>query len=495
MASASPVREVITRPRGKRRRLFRKKHLAQQNLAEQEQQRRQVPSWLVSFVVHLLLLLVLAVIPLAEFASGPLTFMLGQSAGDATSEFDLAAVDSSAAEQPDMLDPAAMEPKSSTENLLKEIEVPDFDSPDPTESVTPALTLIDIPFGISKGLSGRKGSLKQSLLAKFGGTAKTEKAVDLGLKWLAEQQKSNGSWSLIGPYTDGGASENTTAATALAINAFLGAGYTHKEGKYQDALKLGIAYLVRRQDKQGFFAEREPARQQMYAQAIASICIIEAFGMTEDYSLLKPAQKAIDFAEWSQSDLRGWRYDPRVDADLSVTGWFVMALETGKMAGLAVDEEKLSSVSQYLDSIAYEDDSRYAYTTYTPPSLSMTAEGLLCRIYLGWPRTHPALLAAIHDDLLPSVPGENDPTYSVYYWYYATQVLHHVGGGPWKQWNDAMRETLPNMQEKAGKEAGSWDPSKDAFGAAGGRLYTTCLNLYCLEVYYRHLALYDLDDN
>ncbi|MEM8734558.1 MAG: hypothetical protein AAGG44_10075, partial [Planctomycetota bacterium] len=81
---------------------------------------------------------------------------------------------------------------------------------------------------------------------------------------------------------------------------------------------------------------------------------------------------------------------------------------------------------------------------------------------------------------------------SVYYWYYATQVMHHVGGTLGDRWNVAMKATIPARQAKAGKEAGSWSPNKDAFGASGGRLYVTCLNIYCLEVYYRHLALYDL---
>jgi hypothetical protein len=30
----------------------------------------------------------------------------------------------------------------------------------------------------------------------------------------------------------------------------------------------------------------------------------------------------------------------------------------------------------------------------------------------------------------------------------------------------------------------------DRWGADGGRLYVTCLSLYVLEVYYRHLPLY-----
>ena len=167
-------------------------------------------------------------------------------------------------------------------------------------------------------------------------------------------------------------------------------------------------------------------------------------------------------------------------------------LETAKMAGLKVDEQKLQNVGRFLDSVAFDEKSIYAYTPTYQPDLTMTAEGLLCRIYLGWPRSHPSLLAGISNKLLQAKPRMDEEEYSVYYWYYATQVLHHVGDPFWDEWNQAMRRVLPAMQETSGEEAGSWDPSKDAFGASGGRLYTTCLNLYCLEVYYRHLSLYEL---
>ena len=123
----------------------------------------------------------------------------------------------------------------------------------------------------------------------------------------------------------------------------------------------------------------------------------------------------------------------------------------------------------------------------------MTAEGLLCRLYLGWPRDNTSLTTAIEMDLLTALPRADDPAYSVYYWYYATQVLHHVGGRAWQKWNTAMRTVLPALQTQEGPETGSWDPGSDAFGASAGRLYTTCLTIYCLEVYYRHLALYDLE--
>ncbi len=455
----------------------------------------RMPAWLVSFIVHLSVLMVLALIPLTQIADGPMTFYIGDSAGEGEGmeELDLG----SAASPTDTLDPTmeVIEPTQVIDatTLLDNIKLPEISPLTSTTAAATSSALKSLPTGIANGLSGRGGNLRGDLIKKFGGNGQTIEAVELGLQWLAKNQKSDGSWSLIGPYSDGGANENRTAATAMALNAFLGDGNTPLDGKYKDNVRLGLAYLIKRQNEEGFFANREPSRQQMYAQAIATITVCEAYGMTGDSKLRIAAQKAIKFAEWSQSKLKGWRYDPREDADLSVTGWYLMALITAKMVNLDVDEEILQGVGDFLDSVQHDEGSRYVYKEFDPPSLSMTAEGLLCRIYLGWPRTEPAMMRAVRDDLLTNKPARDEEMSSVYYWYYATQVLHHIGGKAWEEWNAAMKRVLPSMQTREGVEAGSWDPSKDQFGASGGRLYTTCLNIYCLEVYYRHLAMYDLD--
>ena len=94
------------------------------------------------------------------------------------------------------------------------------------------------------------------------------------------------------------------------------------------------------------------------------------------------------------------------------------------------------------------------------------------------------------------VQKENLPSWDdrdSYYWYYATQVLHHLDDDRWHTWNHLMRELLPDKQEKKGPEAGSWHPTgtrPDQWGFHGGRLYVTCISVYILEVYYRHLPIY-----
>jgi hypothetical protein len=73
--------------------------------------------------------------------------------------------------------------------------------------------------------------------------------------------------------------------------------------------------------------------------------------------------------------------------------------------------------------------------------------------------------------------------------------MHHMEGEYWETWNNAYRDMLVKHQETKGIERGSWDPlGKDpdlwCQRGQGGRLYATCLSIYTLEVYYRHLPLY-----
>jgi len=144
----------------------------------------------------------------------------------------------------------------------------------------------------------------------------------------------------------------------------------------------------------------------------------------------------------------------------------------------------------FLDTVQADGGAEYGYLPLRDATAGMTAEGLLCRQYLGWPHGHEALgrgVARLANEWKLD-PDKMD----VYYWYHASQVLRHYGGTPWQDWNAVMRNHLPTMQVKNGGEAGSWAPQRDVWGStAGGRLFTTCFAIYCLEVYYRHEPLYD----
>ncbi len=450
---------------------------------------QETPSWLVSLVVHVAVILLLALIPLSEKIGTSISLLVGmsdaQDIGEEISVIELPA-DSAELESSQAL--------ASTPDLaLTEIAVPNF---------SPSITKADlvIPISLSNGLRGRTGPMKDALLRAYGGTGGTEDAVEAGLKWLAKNQRSDGSWSLIGPYNDGGVTENKSAATAMALLAFMGAGNTHKSGAFKENVLKGIGVLKRFQDKDGFFAEQAAGNQRTYAQAQCTIAICELFGMTGDPEIRGFAEKAVRYAEKSQGKNGGWRYQPREGGDTSVTGWYVMALISARMAGLDVDSEVLERIHAFLDSVqrygprtnqANPDGERYAYQTYSTGTPSMTAEGMLCRLYLGWNTKDPRIESG--SEFLCSQPISKDKgRISYYYWYYATTSLHHIGGHFWKEWNDVMKEVLPELQINSGREKGSWPPGGDAHESGGGRLYATCFAIYCLESYYRHLPLSDM---
>ena len=91
------------------------------------------------------------------------------------------------------------------------------------------------------------------------------------------------------------------------------------------------------------------------------------------------------------------------------------------------------------------------------------------------------------ENLPPESGGSLGP---IYYYYYATQVLHHMEGPNFDLWNHRMREHLIRTQEKSGHKTGSWSPQGTDQGHRGGRLYSTSMALMTLQVYYRHLPMY-----
>lgn len=441
-------------------------------------------------MIHIAIILMLALIPLRNEVAKSLVLFLGQSdaggEGDALTSFNISESDSMLGEN---------EGEAAEDLALTAADI---------ATITPDLTEIGLEaatpdFSITKGLTGRSGTMKGALLKAYGGTEVTEAAVALGLEWLQRNQMSDGSWSLVTPFSDGGVSENRPAATALALLAFMGAGHTHKTGTYQPNVLRGLNFLLKSQDDDGYFASKATGIQKTYSQAQATIAICELYGMTQDDRLRKPAEKAVEWALGAQDEGGGWRYQPREVGDTSVTGWYVMALISARMAGLDVPSDRLERIHTFLDSVQRKgglrgpnkDGEQYAYQATSNPKESMTAEGMLCRMYLGW-KTDDSRITDGGKILNEKKISEEIQGRDYYFWYYATNALHHAGGTNWRQWNNVMKDALPAIQIKSGKERGSWPPDGDPHGPAGGRLYSTVLSILCLEAYYRHMPLSEM---
>lgn len=353
-----------------------------------------------------------------------------------------------------------------------------------------AITEPIIRFVPGGGLEARNPRRRLQWALQRGGSVGSENAVERGLRWLAAHQMANGGWDFDhrksncpGLCRNPGSHSSTTAATSLALLAFLGAGYTHKEGPYRDTVHRGFYYLLSR----GVKAPRgiDFMEGTLYGHGLATIALCEAYAMTGDPVLKQYAQEAIDFIVYAQDKTGGgWRYQPGQPGDTTVTGWQLMALRSGQMAGLNVPSASLVLAWRFLDGVQTEQGALYGYMD-PAPRRSTTAIGLLCRMYLGWRAEHPALRQGVKQ-VAEWGPSAED----IYYNYYATQLLHHWGHQEWTRWNSQIRDYLIRRQATQGHEAGSWYFNGE-HTRVGGRLFSTAAAVMTLEVYYRYMPLYE----
>ena len=355
-----------------------------------------------------------------------------------------------------------------------------------------------------EGFGGRGSGHRKAMLASGGGTRQSERAVAAALHWLWRHQLSDGSWSLSqykqrcsdGSCTGTGSSKADTGATGLGLLPYLAAGQTHKtKGPYRETIQRGLLWLLRHQERDGNLAKG--CDQPMYSHGLATIALCEAYGLTHDNAVGHAAQGAVNYilAAQNKNDF-GWRYTPGQAGDTSVVGWQVMALKSAHMAGLDVGGSYgLEAVGKWFDLVkSGPNNSNFSYQPSGGATPPMTSVGLLCRQYLGTKRDDPMMVDGVKY-LMGHMPDEK--LHNVYYWYYATQVLHNYTGYDWDTWNRTMRKLLISTQTREGCASGSWSPdspSADAWGRQGGRHMLTALSALTLEIYYRYLPLYKSDE-
>ncbi len=332
-----------------------------------------------------------------------------------------------------------------------------------------------------------------------GATPESEAAVEAALKWLAENQRPDGSWDAsqhgsgkeqkIGQRDRQGAGlEADTGVSALALLAFLAAGNTHLEGEYRENVQFGLQYLLRSQAADGNLAGRASQFAKMYCHSMATLALSEGYAMTKDDRLLPAVRRAVSYTIAAQDpDGGGWRYRAGEPGDTSQCGWQLMALKSADLAGISMPVRTRNGLIRYLRTVAAGEHGGLA--SYRPKeqiTRPMTAEALVCWQFLGMPRDNPASNEA-GDYLLAELPGQSRT--NLYYWYYGTLGMYQLQGTHWERWNEALQKTLPASQQTTGPLAGSWDPDT-VWGGYGGRVYSTALATLCLEVYYRFLPLY-----
>jgi hypothetical protein len=351
---------------------------------------------------------------------------------------------------------------------------------------------------------------------RSGASAASEQAVERALDWLARHQDADGRWDGgTARYEDGTAVagdddftihcppgqtcfgecaywEADTALTGLALLTYLGAGYTHTEGKHATTVAKGLEFLLAQQKKDGDLRGASKAVG-MYCHAMATLALCEAYALSLDEHLRDPAERAISFLVSARArDGQAWRYLPGASVgDTSILGWVVMALKSAREVGLRVPDQAgiRRGTLLWLDRVSAGQSKGLArYQPTESVTATMTAEAWICRQFLGAGGPQPSSSEAANY-LLQHESDRGDRNY--YYWYYGTLAMFQHGSQAWLRWNTRVRDRIVTLQRPSGHQVGSWDPDDTMYGARGGRLYSTTLAALTLEVYYRYLRLYD----
>lgn len=372
--------------------------------------------------------------------------------------------------------------------------------------------------------------------------ADVERRVTAALEWLVDHQNNEGYWSAasFGQDTarpraarkgnlqwvktgvengDAGVTANEhIAMTSLALLAFTGSGYDHKDGGYQSTVRNAILWLRKLQQPSGLFGQ-EGSCSMVHDHAVATMAMCEVYGLSGDQLLQPIAQKAVEWLVEAQNPGKGWRYTAKAgDNDTQMTGWCAMALHSAKVAGLEADFPAMwEGVNSWLDQASAEVQGVYR-TGFTSPGggsprqrtttdwvshPEMDAVNVVLRMASGnkaWDVKKPSKQFRGQLDLFgKDLPVWEDKKVDYAYWHWATMALFNVGGADWDKWQSALLDVLLKNQrgwrsedkdsfEAVLDEHGSWD-SVDPWHPLGGRVWSTTINILTLQVVRRFMRL------
>ena len=428
---------------------------------------RESPPWLISAIVHMVLLICIGLWVVKDEIQ--LAISLEGSYGE---ELDETLDDTDLAVEAEL----QSEDQALTPQTLPPVEDP-FAAPtplpiDPTASFA---TSDRSPTAIGMALTGREPGMKKVLGSIYGATPGTQRAVTAGLEWLVQQQlkpgpktgANAGMWSLQGPYSDGANVENFEAATAMALIAFQGDGYTHKNEPnhpFTKAVAKGWDVLLKRQNEDGRFFNNVMDQHQLYTQALCTIAICELYGMSKDEALSQTRATGGRLLR-SHSSARG-RLEISARRKQRHVGHGLVRDGTAKRphGGTGSSQRRVHShrgiprnrVARKRQPLCLHGSGR--------PEAGVNGRGLALPPVPGL----AARRSAFADGRRVSAQQSARLAYeerNVYYWYYGTQVCHHMEGTDWRIWNDVIKVMLPEHQESAAKSPEAGTPTATA-GAA-----------------------------
>ncbi len=293
-------------------------------------------------------------------------------------------------------------------------------------------------------------------------------------------QEKDGAWEAQG--------QKSCAITGLAVMAFLSAGHVPGEGPYAAAVEKGVRWVLSRQRGDGLIALDAEMGIEMYHHGICTLLLAEVAGMT-DTKLGKDCRKALEKAlalilkaqTTTGPGRGGWRYRPDSnDADVSVTGWQMLALRAAKNLACDIPPGCIERAAIYLHRCHDSGSGGYCYQPGSAATVPCTGTAVLCLEICrpSRPREREILQAGSY---LLKNPIQWNSAHFFYSVYYGAQATFQLGNNYWNFYRPQLHKVLFANQQANG----SW-LNAEGFGPN----YSTAMAVLALTVEYRFLPIY-----
>ncbi|MEN1681747.1 MAG: prenyltransferase/squalene oxidase repeat-containing protein [Planctomycetota bacterium] len=315
----------------------------------------------------------------------------------------------------------------------------------------------------------------------------SQRVVDGGLRWLADQQTSLGSWSAQGRYP--------AAMTALSGIALLCEGSTPTQGRYAENLRLAVDYLLSQSRPNGLIGDPLRDDRYTYGHGFSMLFLSQVLGEEEDFErrqeIIAALEAAVRFTGEAQTAAGGWGYISAKDGngfdEGSTTVTQVQGLRGCRNAGIAVPKEIVDKAVEYIRRCTLKDGGVQYSSKGGGGRPAITAASIACLFSAG----------EYDDDFVPRMQDycrrhlgvHNQSNYG--HWHYAhfyySQVQYREAGEVWDDYRNAtfaklVREATP--ARVAGGQGVSWNQGYI------GSVYTTSLNLIILQLDNACLPIY-----
>ncbi len=316
-------------------------------------------------------------------------------------------------------------------------------------------------------------------------TVAQQRAVQLGLDYLARTQNADGGWTGA---RDGAAYPVTM--TALAGMAFLANGNTPTRGPYAENIRKATEYLLRCGTSNGLITG--PGQEQgrpMYGHGFALMYLSTVYGMETNPRILTKLKKVIadgvQLTATGQSNLGGWTYFPGGGDEGSVTVTQIQALRAAHANGFTVPQGTVKEAITYLERCKTpEGGIRYSFASgpQAAPAISAAA---VATLYNAGDYESPLAESCLSYVTKMFDRNRNQwakgTGHEFYTHLYASQAFYQAGDKAWDNYFPTAAAQLVSMQDRT---TGSWE------GDGIGPVYGTAIALTILQLPYKFIPIY-----